>query len=224
MNLFESLLLLDKNLFLAINGFHSSFWDGVMFGISAKFTWVPLYVAVLAVIIKNWKRESIWLVIALVGCIIISDQIASGLIKELVQRLRPSHAPELRNMVHLVNGYSGGQFGFVSSHAANTFGFAFLSSTLFKNRKYTSVIFCWAVLVSYSRMYLGVHYPLDILGGALVGVLAALACYYAIIKLRPSLLVAHNDYSVVGMPKIALPLFVFGLCIVGVVIYSLVLF
>lgn len=224
MNLFESLLLLDKNLFLAINGFHSSFWDGVMFGISAKFTWVPLYVAVLAVIIKNWKRESIWLIIALVGCIIISDQIASGLIKELVQRLRPSHAPELRNMVHLVNGYSGGQFGFVSSHAANAFGFAFLSSTLFKNRKYTSVIFCWAVLVSYSRMYLGVHYPLDILGGALVGVLAALACYYAIIKLRPSLLVAHNDYSVVGMPKIALPLFVFGLCIVGVVIYSLVLF
>ena len=224
MNLFESLLLLDKNLFLAINGFHSSFWDGVMFGISAKFTWVPLYVAVLAVIIKNWKRESIWLVIALVGCIIISDQIASGLIKELVQRLRPSHAPELRNMVHLVNGYSGGQFGFVSSHAANTFGFAFLSSTLFKNRKYTSVIFCWAVLVSYSRMYLGVHYPLDILGGALVGVLAALACYYAIIKLRPSLLVAHNDYSVVGMPKIALPLFVFGLCIIGVVIYSLVFF
>ena len=224
MNIFESLLLLDKNLFLAINGFHSSFWDGVMFGISAKFTWVPLYVAVLAVIIKNWKRESIWLIIALVGCIIISDQIASGLIKELVQRLRPSHAPELRNMVHLVNGYSGGQFGFVSSHAANTFGFAFLSSTLFKNRKYTSVIFCWAVLVSYSRMYLGVHYPLDILGGALVGVLAALACYYAIIKLRPSLLVAHNDYSVVGMPKIALPLFVFGLCIVGVVIYSLVFF
>ena len=224
MNIFESLLLLGKNLFLAINGFHSSFWDGVMFGISAKFTWVPLYVAVLAVIIKNWKRESIWLVIALVGCIIISDQIASGLIKELVQRLRPSHAPELRNMVHLVNGYSGGQFGFVSSHAANTFGFAFLSSTLFKNRKYTSVIFCWAVLVSYSRMYLGVHYPLYILGGALVGVLAALACYYAIIKLRPSLLVAHKDYSVVGMPKIALTLFVFGLCIVGVVIYSLVLF
>lgn len=224
MNLFESLLLLDKNLLLAINGFHSSFWDGVMFGISAKLTWAPLYIAVLAVIIRNWKRESIWLVIALLGCIVISDQISSGLIKEQVQRLRPSHAPELRNMVHLVNGYSGGQFGFVSSHAANSFGFAFLSSTLFRNRKYTSLIFCWAVLVSYSRMYLGVHYPLDILGGALVGVLAALACYYAIIKLRPSLLVAHNDYSVVGMPKIALPLFVFGLCIIGVVIYSLAIF
>jgi len=224
MNLFESLLLLDKNLFILINGLHSSFWDGVMFAISAKYTWIPLYIAVLAVIIKNWKRESIWLVIALVGCIIISDQIASGLIKELVQRLRPSHAPELRNMVHLVNGYSGGQFGFVSSHAANTFGFAFLSSTLLRNRKYTSIIFCWAVLVSYSRMYLGVHYPLDILGGALVGVLAALACYYAIIKLRPSLLFPHNDYTVVGRPKIVLPLCVFGLCIVGIVIYSLAVF
>ncbi len=224
MNLFESLLLLDKNLFILINGLHSSFWDGVMFAISAKYTWIPLYIAVLAVIIKNWKRESIWLVIALVGCIIISDQISSGLIKELVQRLRPSHTPELRNMVHLVNGYSGGQFGFVSSHAANSFGFAFLSSALLRNRKYTSIIFCWAVLVSYSRMYLGVHYPLDILGGALVGVLAALACYYAIIKLRPSLLFPHNDYSVVGRPKIVLPLCVFGLSIVGIVIYSLAVF
>lgn len=224
MNLFESLLLLDKNLFLLINGFHSSFWDGVMVGISAKLTWVPLYIAVLAVIMKNWKRESIWLIIALVGCIVISDQISSGLIKELVQRLRPSHASELKNMVHLVDGYSGGQFGFVSSHAANSFGFAFLSSTLFRNRKYTSIIFCWAVLVSYSRMYLGVHYPLDILGGALVGILAALACYYAIIKLRPSLLTPHNDYSEVGRPKIALPLSVFGLCIIGIVIYSLAVF
>ena len=224
MNLFESLLLLDKNLFLAINGFHSSFWDGVMFGISAKLTWAPLYIAVLVVIIKNWKRESIWLIIALVGCIVISDQISSGLIKEQVQRLRPSHAFELKNMVHLVNGYSGGRFGFVSSHAANSFGFAFISSTLFRNRKYTSLIFCWAVLVSYSRMYLGVHYPLDILGGALVGILAALACYYAIIKLRPSLLIPHNDYSVVGRPPIALPLFIFGFCIIGVVIYSLAVF
>lgn len=224
MNLLESLLLLDKNLFLAINGFHSFFWDGVMFAISAKFTWIPLYIAVLAVLIRNWKRESIWLIIALVGCIIISDQISSGLIKELVQRPRPSHAPELKTLVHLVNGYSGGQFGFVSSHAANSFGFAFLSSTLFRNGKYTSLIFCWAVLVSYSRMYLGVHYPLDILGGALVGVMAALACYFAIIKLRPSLLIPHNDYSVVGRPKIALPLCIFGFCIIGIVIYSLVVF
>ncbi len=224
MNFFESLLFWDKHLFLAINGCNSSFWDGVMFAISAKFTWVPLYIAVLIVIIKNWKRESIWLIIALVSCIVISDQISSGLIKELVQRLRPSHALELKNMVHLVNGYSGGQFGFVSSHAANSFGFALLSATLFRNKKYTSCIFGWALLVSYSRIYLGVHYPLDVLGGALVGILGALACYYAIVKLRPSLLTPHNDYSIVEKPKAILPLLVFGLSIVGIIIYSLFLF
>jgi undecaprenyl-diphosphatase len=90
-------------------------------------------------------------------------------------RLRPSH--ELGNLVHLVNGYTGGRFGFVSSHAANAFGFAMFSSLIFRFKPYTVVVFLWALVNSYSRIYLGVHYPLDIICGALVGISCALLVY-----------------------------------------------
>ena len=101
----------------------------------------------------------------------LADQISVKVFKEGFERLRPSHNPEIKDLIHTVKGYRGGQFGFVSSHAANTFAMAFFTSKLFRNRYYSWFIFIWAAVVSYSRIYLGVHYPLDIIGGALLGML-----------------------------------------------------
>jgi undecaprenyl-diphosphatase len=117
--------------------------------------------------------------ILLALCVALTDQIASHLIKNWVQRLRPSHEPSLSGLVHLVNGYRGGKFGFVSSHAANSFGIAlFLFFLLRKSLPQIGyILFPWAIAVSYSRIYLGVHYPADILGGALIGLLTGWGLY-----------------------------------------------
>ena len=224
MSLIDTLNIWDTNLFLFLNGLYSPFFDGFMFAVSAKFTWIPLYLAVLFVVVRKWKRESIWLVVALVLCIVISDQISSGLIKELVQRPRPSRAAELQGMVHLVNGYTGGKFGFVSSHAANAVGFALLTSLLFRNKAYSSVIFVWAIFTAYSRIYLGVHYPLDILGGCLVGVMAAFVCFLAIKKLRPSLLQKQEKEESIDKKNISIPIITIGLSFFAIIIYSFLLF
>ena len=224
MSLIDTLNIWDTNLFLFLNGLYTPFFDGFMFAVSAKFTWIPLYLAVLFVVVKKWKRESIWLVLALVLCIVISDQISSGLIKELVQRPRPSRTNELQGMVHLVNGYTGGKFGFVSSHAANAFGFALLTSLLLRNKTYSYVIFVWAIFTAYSRIYLGVHYPLDILGGSLVGITAALICFLAIKKLRPSLLQIQEKEANIEKKNISISIIKIGLSFLAIVIYSLTAF
>jgi len=221
MPLIDTLNLWDTNIFLALNGLHAPLFDGIMFVISAKLTWVPLYIAVLFIVIKHWRRESVWIILALVLCIVIADQVASGIIKDLVQRPRPSHAAGLDGLVHLVNNYSGGKYGFVSSHAANAFGFALLSSMLFRQRNYTIIIFIWATLTAYSRIYLGVHYPFDILGGIIVGIFAAQICFLLIKKFRPSLLQLRNEGSATIQPKTLIPIIVLGLSFLVIIIYSI---
>jgi undecaprenyl-diphosphatase len=220
MNVIDSLKLLDTNLFLFLNGLHSSFFDEFMYVFSEKLTWIPLYVSVLYIVIKFWKSKSLWVILALVLCIVISDQVSSGIIKDLVQRPRPSHAENLKGLVHLVNNYGGGRFGFVSSHAANAFGFALLSSLLFKNRTYTIAIFCWAFLNAYSRIYLGVHYPLDIFGGILVGILSAILCFFVLRKFRPLVVNYQNATSETNKIKTVIPVFTLILSVIAILVYS----
>ena len=169
----EQILHWDKEFFLLLNACHSNFFDSFMWFFSSKTVWIPMYLSVLYVIFKDKRKEFIFIILGFVAAIVLSDQLSSGLIKPMVERLRPSHEPTLSGLVHLVNNYTGGRFGFVSSHAANSFGFAMLSALVFRYKPYSFVIFAWALLNSYSRIYLGVHYPLDIICGAAVGIFSA---------------------------------------------------
>jgi undecaprenyl-diphosphatase len=161
---------LDTRLLLAINGHHTPFWDTVMWQLSDRFIWIPFYLALIGFVIYEYKKKSWMIFIGIFITILLADQIASGIIKPLVERLRPTHNLTLSGIIHIVKNYRGGQFGFVSSHAANTFALAVFLSYLFRNRIFTLGILCWASIVSFSRVYLGVHYPGDVIGGALIGI------------------------------------------------------
>lgn len=215
MDFLNTIKSLDTELFLFVNGLHNSFFDELMYAFSQILVWIPFYVSALyLIIISHKKKDAVWVILSLVLCIVIADQVSSGIIKEAVQRLRPSRNPALEGMIHIVNGYTGGKYGFVSSHAANSFGFALLSSLVFKQKTYTTFVFIWAVIVSYSRIYLGVHYPFDIFGGMVVGVMAALIAYFTLKKLQPSSLQGSGEIPV------TIPNSVLGLSVAGIIIYA----
>lgn len=166
----ETLNQLDQELLLFLNSIHSPFFDSFMYLISGKLVWAVFYLAIIVQIYRTygWKN-CLYLVVAIALVITCCDQMASGILKPTFQRFRPSQSPEISNLVHIVNGYTGGKYGFASSHAANVFGLATFCSLLFRNRKLSLFLFSWAALVSYSRIYLGVHYPGDIIVGTGIG-------------------------------------------------------
>ena len=183
----KQLLHIDTEILLAINGWHAPWADTLMWIISAKATWIPLYVLLIGLLVWRYRKPAMthvkWLqkVPACVVMIVViamavgaADFIASGILKELVARPRPTRVPELEGVLHLVNDYRSGQYGFVSSHAANTMACALLFSLIWRKKITTSLLMLWVAANCYSRMYLGVHYPLDILGGLMVGTLTAL--------------------------------------------------
>ncbi len=167
----------DQQLFLWLNSLHISWLDPVMYWITNKYTWFPAYALIIITLLVKYKWEGVRVVLMLILIIIACDQLTSGLMKPLFERLRPCHNPGLANQVHLVEG-CGGKYGFASSHAANTFGFATGLWLLLRNwSRWFTWGFVWAGIVSYSRIYVGVHYPLDILVGGIIGVAVAVIFY-----------------------------------------------
>ena len=158
----------DQQLFLFINSANSPFFDQVMNTISGKLIWVPLYLAILVFLGVKYKRKFLIILIFIILAATLSDQ-SSVIVKNIFHRLRPCHEPSLLAIVHLVKGECGGIYGFVSSHATNSFDVALLSLSFIKKRWYSISIILWAGIISYSRVYLGVHYPGDVIFGALLG-------------------------------------------------------
>ncbi len=183
---------LDVQLFLFLNSQNTPFLDNVMWFISGKFEWIPLYLVLIYWMFYKFRKKA-WLFIALTILVIaLSDLGSVHLFKNVFQRLRPSHNPNLLSSIHLVKNYHGGWYGFISSHAANTFGLAVFVSLLFSDKWFSVSILIWAAIVSYSRIYLGVHYPLDVLGGAMWGSLMAIGVYVIFKKVQKRRLSAEN--------------------------------
>ncbi len=162
---------IDIKIFLILNSFHNSFFDQLMWMISSKTIWIPMYLVLLYLLIKNYKKESVFIFIGIIIAVALADSLSVVLFKDVFKRFRPSHNPEIESLIHIVNNYRGGDYGFISSHASNVFALAVVINYFLKSKyKYFSYfIFSWASVVCYSRIYLGVHYPGDILCGAIFG-------------------------------------------------------
>jgi len=165
----EKLKIIDKEIFLYINSHHSPVLDTVMWLISDKFVWIPFYAFLLFFMIKKYKKNWWLLLIFIALTVTLTDQI-SVMIKNAVMRYRPCHNLDLQTIVHIVKNHCGGQYGFVSSHAANSFGISAFSLLIMKKRVW-AFLFLWATLIAYSRIYLGVHYPSDVTCGAILGII-----------------------------------------------------
>lgn len=171
----ESVIDWDYHLFSLINGSGPGIIDHFMILLSDKYIWIPLYLWIIYKLTERFEHRILWVLIPMVLAIAMSDQITSSFMKPFFERLRPCRDPMLSDSVIIVSR-CGGKFGFASSHAANTMALASLCWLYFRNR-FTWVLFGWAILVGLSRIYLGVHFPGDVVVGGLVGIIASVICY-----------------------------------------------
>ena len=183
----ENLLPFERDLFFALNGSDSLFLDldNVFWTFTGRYVWILLWIFLLVMFFyRTHRREGILAAVFFILVIVVCDQVSSSVIKEIFQRLRPTRHPDFKDMVDMVNGYRGGGFSFVSGHATNSFGLAVLLSLIYKNRWVTIPVLVWATLNSYSRIYLGVHFVSDVLGGIIVGSLLAWLLYQLYVWIR----------------------------------------
>jgi undecaprenyl-diphosphatase len=183
---------IDQQLFLFINSLNSPFFDQVMHAISGKLIWVPLYLAILIFLGVKYKRKFLVILIFIILAATLADQL-SVLVKNIVLRLRPCHQPSLEGIVHLVNGECGGLYGFVSSHATNSFDVALLSLLFIRKRWYTISILLWASIIGYSRIYLGVHFPGDVICGSMLGAFIGWSMYQ-LFKITDETILINKPY------------------------------
>lgn len=183
-DLLSMLKAMDTMVFLTVNSHHNAYFDSVMWLVSGKLIWVPMYVSLFFVLLKNYSYKVVFAILLAIGVVFLfTDSFTAQVIRPWVCRLRPSNLDNpMSSMVHIVDGYRGGAYGFPSNHASNTWGLAFFITFLFRRYKLTFFFFLWALLVCYSRMYLGVHYFGDLLIGGLLALAGASTVFYVFRK------------------------------------------
>lgn len=189
MSLVEKILPYERDLFLWLNEHHTDYWDVFMWIYSGKLIWLPLAIVSFIIFVYKikWKEAVLLLICAtLVG--ILCDYVSAQLIKPFFERPRPTHHPDFQQFVDTVQGYRGGKYGFISNHAANGFGVVTFVSLLFRYRYLTMTLIVWATTTAYSRIYLGVHFISDIVGGAIWGILIGFMVYYIYLTSRQHIL------------------------------------
>ena len=182
--MFESLKKIDEQLLLFGNSLHNSFFDAVIPHLTNFWVWIPLFMWWAVELHKIYKRKLIIIAFFIIGLLVAADR-SSVLVKNSVQRYRPTYNIELKDKIHVVNDYRGGQYGYVSSHAANAFAVAFFIFLLIKSypKKWLKTsLFLWALISCYTRIYLGVHYPFDLFSGALLGTILAFVFYKIFVR------------------------------------------
>ena len=170
----------DSSILLAVNGMHSSYFDTFMWLCSRKFEWIPFYLSIIYVLFRNFNwRVVLYSLVAMGVILLLTDAVSSHFIRPVVARLRPSNLENpISEMIHIVDNHRGGRYGFPSSHASTSWGLVFFVGLLLRRRVLTTFLACWALLLCYSRLYLGVHYPGDLLAGMMLGAVVASVVYY----------------------------------------------
>ncbi|MDL2215076.1 phosphatase PAP2 family protein [Dysgonomonas sp. OttesenSCG-928-M03] len=201
--LVENILPYEREVFLWLNNSHNIFWDSFMWIYSNKYTWIPLAVVAIGVFTYKTKwRYSVLFILCVALLFTLCDQLSANVIKPIFERYRPTHHPDFSDCVRVVNNYRGGRYGFISAHAANGFGAAMFLSMVFKYRKLTILFFLWASITAYSRIYLGVHFISDVVGGLFLGLLVGYVVYLLLQYCRVRILkqtpeeVSHPLYTV----------------------------
>ncbi len=165
----DTLRELDQHIFIFFNGFHNEFFDVLMYWITYKYTWFPFYLVLILVVVRRYGWQGALMMLAVLIAVGLADQATSGFMKPYFGRLRPCYNPDLTGLVHVVAG-CGGRFGFASAHAATTFALATSLYLMMRGWTHNFVyLYIWSFIVSYSRIYVGVHYPADLLVGAAIG-------------------------------------------------------
>lgn len=208
---------IDTQVFLFFNGANSPFFDGFMKTFTGRFVWVPMYAALVFMMWRacRWPKMLFYL-FGVVLAVTITDQVCATFIRPAVERLRPSNLQNaLSQMAYIVDGYRGGRYGFPSCHAANSFALAMFMSLLVHRRGFAAFMLGWAVMNSYTRLYLGVHYPGDLLAGTIIGSAVGAGCYFAVRRLfdraTPQSVISERcttpfvSYTTALLPRIMLP-------------------
>ena len=211
----EFLQNIDAQMLMAVNAMHSPFFDRFMMAFTGRWVWVPFYCVLAWYMVRRmgW-RNGIGIVLAIGLAVPIGDQTCAWLIRPMAERLRPANLDNpLSAMVHIVDNYRGGSYGFPSCHAANTFALAGFMCLLCRRSRLSLMLVLWALATCYTRMYLGVHYPGDLLVGALVGTAASMLCYYLAQHLLRFKRITDNDDT---WPVLTVLLAI----VVGILIYA----